>query len=169
MYMGLATMVFGTIGIVLGGRAAVWLRTRYTDANLRIGIAGALMAIVPACPLYLSSNPAMVLAGLIVTNVAAAFPWGAASAAVQEMTPPRMRGQASALYLFLINIIGFALGPTSVALLTDGVFHDEMKVGYSLLVVTLVGRSLSAIILALGLAPYRRAVSVAGRWAADAS
>ena len=162
LYMGGATMIFGTIGILIGGRAAVWLRTRYVDANLRIGIIGAIVAIVAALPLYLSKNPAVMLSGLILTNVAAAFPWGAASAAVQEMTPPAMRGQASALYLFLINIIGFALGPTAVALLTDGVFHDEMMVGYSLLIVTLVGRTLSAAILAMGLSPFRRAVTAAG-------
>jgi MFS family permease len=164
LYMGLATMIFGTVGIILGGRLAVWMRARRSDANLRIAIAGALLAIPAAFPLYLSSNQAWLVAGLIITNVASAFPWGAASAAVQEMTPAPMRGQASALYLFLINIIGFALGPPAVALLTDGVFHDEMMVGYSLFIVTLVGRTLSAGVLALGLAPFRRAVAAAGTW-----
>jgi MFS family permease len=169
LYMGGATMIFGTIGILLGGRAAVWLRARHIDANLRIAIIGAVVALLAALPLYLSRNPAVMLSGLIVTNLAAAFPWGAASAALQEMTPSAMRGQASALYLFLINIIGFALGPTAVALLTDGVFHDEKMVGYSLLIVTLVGRTLSAVILALGLAPFRRAVATAGNWSPQTS
>ena len=164
VYMGGATMIFGTLGIILGGRAAVWLRARRQDANLLIGILGALVSIVAAFPMYLTRDPAILIAALIVTNVAAAFPWGAASAAVQEMTPAPMRGQASALYLFLINIIGFALGPTAVALLTDGVFRSEAMVGYSLLVVTLVGRSLSAGILAAGLGSFRRAVTAAEQW-----
>jgi MFS family permease len=164
VYMGGATMIFGTIGIILGGRAAVWLRARRLDANLRIAIVGALVSIVAAFPMYLTRNPTVLIGALILTNVAAAFPWGAASAAVQEMTPGPMRGQASALYLFLINIIGFALGPTAVAVLTDGVFHNEAMVGYSLLVVTLVGRSLSAALLAAGLRPFRRAVAAAETW-----
>jgi MFS family permease len=157
-YMGGATMVFGTIGIVLGGRTADWLRKRgYEAANLHVGIVASIIALVAAFPLYLSSSFAVLIAGLIVTNIAAAFPWGASAAALQEMTPPSMRGQMSAIYLFLINIIG-AAGPTAVALLTDYVFRDEALVGMSLLVVTIVGRVLSVATIAYGIPGYRRVV-----------
>ena len=157
-YMGGATIVFGTIGIFLGGRTADWLRKRGFEAsNLHVGIIASIIALVAAFPLYLTRSFPVLIAGLIVTNVAAAIPWGASAAAIQEMTPPSMRGQMSAIYLFLINIIG-AAGPTAVALLTDYVFRDEARVGMSLLVVTIVGRLLSVATIAYGVPGYRRVV-----------
>jgi len=46
-----------------------------------------------------------------------------------------MRGQASALYLFMLNFIGLGICPTAVGWLTDYVFKDELQIGYSLLAV----------------------------------
>lgn len=167
LYMGGATIVFGTLGVVAGGRMADWWRRRgVADANLRVGIvAGGLSAAV-ALPLFLSRNEAVVLAALVVTNLAASFPWGAAAAAVQEMTPGAMRGQASALFLFLINVIGLAVGPTAVALLTDRAFADPLDVGLSLLIVTLLGRFAAGAIFASGLGSYRQTVAEAPTWRA---
>jgi len=47
--------------------------------------------------------------------------------------PNTMRAQASALYLFVVNLIGLGLGPTAVAMTTDYVFADDLAVRYSLL------------------------------------
>jgi MFS family permease len=161
LYMGLATIIFGTLGILAGGRIADWLKSRgRTDANLRVGIWGSVFALIAAFPLYLAPSFAVLMAGLIATNLAAAFPWGAAPAALQEMTPAPMRGQTSALYLVLITLVS-AFGPTAVALCTDHVFHDDAMVGRALLLVTVVGRVFSAVVLALGLGAFRRAVSAA--------
>ena len=101
---------------------------------------------------------------LYVSITRAAVAWGVAAAAVQEMTPGPLRGQASALFLFLVNVIGLALGPTSVALLTDGVFRDQALVGLSLLAVTLLGRAVSAALFAWGLRPYRETVAGSISW-----
>ena len=49
------------------------------------------------------------------------------------MMPNQMRGQASALYLFIVNLLGLALGPQILAIFTDYVFKDPMLVNYSLL------------------------------------
>ena len=47
------------------------------------------------------------------------MPFGVAPAAIQQMMPNTMRAQATALYLFVINLVGIGLGPTIVAAL-DG-------------------------------------------------
>jgi hypothetical protein len=70
-----------------------------------------------------------------------------------------MRSQAAALLVFLLNFVGLGLGPPVVGLVTDHVFRDVGKVGLSLLVVTLVGRTLAALSVAGGLAAHRRAIS----------
>ena len=54
-----------------------------------------------------------------------AMPFGLAPAAIQQLMPNIMRGQASAFYLFVVNLIGLGLGPTVVATLTEDVFHDK--------------------------------------------
>jgi MFS family permease len=61
--------------------------------------------------------------------------FGVAPAALMEIAPARMRGQATALYAFMVNFIGLGFGPTTVALITDYVFRDDNMVGDSLLIV----------------------------------
>jgi hypothetical protein len=76
-----------------------------------------------------------------------------------------MRGQASALYLFVINLIGLGLGPTAVAVMTDYVFRNDNAVNYSLLVVGTLTHIGSATLLWAGLKPYRRSLERLKEWA----
>ena len=46
--------------------------------------------------------------------------------------PNVMRGQATAIYVGVINVVSGSLAATSVALLTDYAFHDKAMVGVSL-------------------------------------
>jgi hypothetical protein len=85
-------------------------------------------------------------------------PFGLAPAAIQRMTPNPMRAQATAFYLFVINLVGMGLGPTAVALVTEKVFQDPGAVGRSLLWVGLAADSAAILFLGLGLKPYRRSV-----------
>jgi len=47
--------------------------------------------------------------------------------------PPNMRAQASAVYLFTVNLIGMGIGPTAVGWITDNVFGNPADVGWSFL------------------------------------
>ncbi|MBC6951551.1 MFS transporter [candidate division KSB1 bacterium] len=153
-------VVFGTIGILLGGYLTDWLAKRgYADAKLRTGLIAAL-ALMPTILLYpLMPNGETALLALIPVNIFASFAFGAATAAIQEVTPNQMRAQISALYLFLINLIGLGFGPTAVALTTDFVFGDENAVRYSLILVGTIALLLAALLFWLGLKPYRRSLA----------
>ena len=158
--MGGATLIFGVVGVIAGGRLADWFKLRgRSDGNLIVLIVSAVVSIAAGLPLYLTSSEPVLIASLIVTNIAAASPFGAAAAAMQEMSPSTMRGQAAALLGLLLNFVGLGLGPTVVGLLTDRAFQDEAKVGLSLLVLTLVGRTFAALSVAAGLSAHRRVVS----------
>jgi MFS family permease len=160
VFMGGSTAVFGTLGVLAGGRLADWLKTRgRPDGNLRVLVGSALVSIVAGLPLFLSTSEPVVIGALIVTNIVAAAPFGAAAAAAQEMTPAPMRGTASAVLVFLLNFIGLGVGPPVAAFLTDNVFADPAKVGLSLLTVTVVGRTLAAALVGAGLGAHRRAVA----------
>ena len=86
---------------------------------------------------------------------------------VQEMMPNQMRGQASAVYLFVVNLVGLAFGPQILALLTDYVFADESKVHYSLVVVGALAHLGAGILLFLCLRRFRASVSHLERWQSE--
>ena len=81
-----------------------------------------------------------------------------------QITPQRMRGQASALYIFVISLVGLGLGPTAVALCTDYLFHDDGMVGYSLIAVDAVVLPLSILVLWYGRRHFIRTPDAAARW-----
>ena len=68
-----------------------------------------------------------------------------------------MRGQASAVYLFIVNLIGLGLGPTAVALATDYVFGDKAMVGYSLALIGGIALPISGLVLWLAASPIATA------------
>jgi MFS family permease len=154
---GMLLIVFGTIGIVSGGRASdALVRRGYTDAQLRVGLIGALgVALLGGLfPLMPSGGLALALLGPVLFLVS--FPLGAAVASIQEIVPNEMRAQISAMYLFVANLIGLTLGPTSVALFTDFLFGRDDALRFSLALVSAIAAVLSLIVLRSGLAPYRR-------------
>ena len=86
------------------------------------------------------------------------MPYGGAAAAFQEITPNRMRGQVSAIYLFFLNLAGIGLGGTIVALVTARVFGSDQMINRGIALVVAVGAIASVIIVKVALAPYRRAM-----------
>jgi MFS family permease len=153
---GLIVMVAGCAGIVFGGRLADrWLKQGQTDAALRVGIWAAGLATLSFVVFVVV--PSLTLAWVFVAPGVffIGMPFGAAPAAIQEIVPNRMRGQASAIYLFVVNLIGLGVGPTAVAMITDYVFHDDLAVRWSILIVALIGCGSAMLLLAAGLRPYR--------------
>ena len=165
---GSIVAVFGCLGIVFGGRLADWLAKHgRSDANMRVGLYAAIGALpfVLAFPLMGDAFWASVL--MAPTVFCLSMPFGVAPAAIQEIMPNAMRGQASALYLFVITLIGLGIGPTAVALVTDFVFADDNALRYSLLIVTALAVLSSIILLYRGLAPYRDSVERLKEWSAQ--
>jgi len=161
---GMLTMVCGTLGIVIGGRLADRIRQRgHSDATLRVALLGALawlpFSLYPFMP---TGNMVAVL--LAPALICCSLPFGVAPAAIQQMMPNSMRGQASALYLFVINLIGLGIGPTAVALVTDYVFHDDNAVNISLFVVETLAHLVAVALIWLGLKPYRRSLDYLTAW-----
>jgi MFS family permease len=133
-------------------------RQRREDAPLRVVIISRLIGIPAQIAMPLMPTPW--LAVLCAAISAASLGIGGASqnAALQIVTPNQMRGQVTALYLFIFNVIGMGLGPTVAALLTDYVFRAESELRYALLTLQAVIGPLSLIIIWLGVRPYVREV-----------
>jgi MFS family permease len=63
---------------------------------------------------------------------------------LSEIVPNEFRGQLAALYLLAMAVVGLCLGPTSMALVTDHVFHDIHALRYSMIIVATVAIAASA-------------------------
>jgi MFS family permease len=82
---------------------------------------------------------------------------GAFYPAIQDVAPNAFRGQSVAIMLFGNNLIGATLGPTLVALATDGLFHDPDRLATSLAIVIIPALVAAAVIVRSGYAEFGRA------------
>ncbi|MDH7973244.1 MFS transporter [Sphingomonas sp. AR_OL41] len=152
--------ICGTAGGLTGGWLAGWLRDRErSDSNVLIGV----IAAAGACP-FAFAAPLMPTAGASLTLIGiflfmGAMPYGGAAAAFQEITPNRMRGQVSAVYLFWLNLAGIGLGSTLVALATEHLYGGDKGVSAALSTVSGCAALASVVALLACLAPYRRAMA----------
>jgi MFS family permease len=165
MLQGVLTMTIGTFGVLAGGRVAdIFARRGYIDGALRVGIIGAIGMLVSATAYALTPSTTAAIAWLVVVNFFAAFPWGAASAAAAEIVPPAMRAQGVALYFFVLSLVSSAVGPWSVAAVTEYVFGDDAALRYGLAIVNLVGMFGAITLFAIGLPAYRRTLGSRDTW-----
>ncbi|ACL62446.1 MFS transporter [Methylobacterium nodulans] len=160
LWFGCVTVAAGALGVLAGGVTSDrMLRAGRTDARLRVTGIAALCALPFAAAFPQAATPALalLLAGGMIFFTAVISTTG--STGVQELAPARMRGTASAVYLFVFNGIGLSLGPTVFALLTDRAFGDEALLWRAMA----VGAPSLAILAALaafsGLHPYRACVA----------
>ena len=149
--------IFAALGCASGGLLADHIAKRgYADACLRIAILAACLGIPCMAGYLLAPSAILSVAFLAPTLFLSAMVFGVMPAALMEVAPARMRCQAGALYAFCVNFFGLGFGPTTVALITDYVFHDDNMVGTSLLVVGITAHAAAILILWSGLKSFVR-------------
>lgn len=157
LWYGLIYLTFGTSGALFGG----WLCDRLTargvlDAPVRVaafgylgtGLFGGLAPLMP--------TPELALVLFVPATFLATLPFPLAGTSIQLITPNRLRGQVSALYMLVINVVGLGLGPLIVGAFTDYVFTEPADVRYSLALVNAVAAPLALMLLMAAFAGYRR-------------
>ena len=152
LYLGTIVLLANTAGTLTSG----WLtdfftRRGYDDAPLRSGIVGGIGVIIPAA--LFSSMPDMTSSLLMLAAAFffASFPVATSAAGLQLMAPNQMRAQVTALFFLAMNLFGITGGASLVAVLTDFVFGDPLKVGYSMSIACVLAGVCGAAILAWGL------------------
>jgi MFS family permease len=165
---GAIVAVFGCLGIVAAGRLADYVRsTGRANATLRVGTGVAVAGVPISCLLYLAPSAGWATIWLIPSAMVAAAPFGVAPAAIQQMMPASMRGQASAIYLFILNMIGLGAGPTAVAIVTEYVFKRDDAIQYSLAIVASLSCALAAVLLYGAWKPFLTSLVRLERWNRD--
>lgn len=154
----------GALGIFLGGRIADTMRKRgFKDAGMRVGVAAAVLGLFLNV-VYVVDDITWVIVLMTVKVFFVAMPFGVAPAAIQDIMPNQMRGQASAIYLFVITLIGLGIGPTAVAVVTQYGFGEDNMLRYSICLVTGIALVMAAILLSLGLKHYRKSLEDLPNW-----
>jgi MFS family permease len=121
-----ASYFYGTI-LLLGGLSGIWLGGALAD---RYGAARrAAYALVPAAafagtiPFFvvgvLSSSLSVAFFAFLVPTALSLVWLGPVLAAFQHLVPPNMRATASAIFLFINNLIGIGAGNLAIGALSD--------------------------------------------------
>ncbi|MEO0062857.1 MAG: hypothetical protein RLZZ08_1417 [Pseudomonadota bacterium] len=159
--LGIISLVVSPLGLVLGG----WMAQRLAaqgrhDANMRMVwlVTIPLIPVAILYPLMHDITWAFVLVGasLFLGSMGS----GPANAAIQSVTPGRMRGTTTAIYIALYNVIGYGLGPLLVGLLNDHVF-GEAGVGLSMVALAAFAGPMGLLFAWLSLRPYGAAIAAA--------
>lgn len=130
-----ASVFYGGI-LLIGGIAGVWLGGALAD---RFGADQRGMYVKIPAIAFLTTVPFYVLAilspNLTTTFFALLIPTGLGLAwlgpvlsAIQHVVPPTMRATASAIFLFINNLIGIGLGTVALGIISDNLearFGDE--------------------------------------------
>lgn len=162
LWFGVATAACGAAGLLLGGWLADGLYRRgFKDAHLRVIRLNAILLLPLFVGMALAPTASLALGLMIVAMLVGTIHGGVAGAALQMITPNRLRARMVALYFLVANLIGLGLGPTAIALVTDLAFGRPEALRYGLAIVTGVALPISALILTAGLKPFARAVEAA--------
>lgn len=157
---GLVIMTSGALGVLSGGILSTKLRDRgLADSNIIVGIVAGIVAFPAGLASGLLQDAWSVLAMVFVFQFGCAMPFGAAAAALQEITPNQMRGQVTAIYQFTTNMFGIGLGPTLTALFTDRLFNDDLALGTSIVFAIAVSGPLAILLLWLARGTYKKTLA----------
>ena len=162
---GLSALLVAPVGLFLGTwLAEYFIKKGQNDGNMRVvalvytfGFPFAVLA--PLMPNPWVSLVLSAIGGIIGMASAPSF-----NAAMQLITPNAMRGQVTAIYIFIFAVIGTGFGPTFIALITDYLLHDENQLGYALSGSAAIMGPLSAVIIWIGLKSYGAAYARSKEW-----
>lgn len=130
--LGILVLSFGCLGMYVGGLLCDrWLRKGIAEGPLKVATlsavgAGSLLGLAMLMP-----NPYVALVLIGPGLFFQAMPIGTVYAGVQLIFPNQIRGQVSALFMFILNIGGIVFGPLLPGILNDRFFRNGRMVGPS--------------------------------------
>ncbi|AOI94107.1 MFS transporter [Burkholderia pseudomultivorans] len=165
---GSVVVTFGIAGALLGPLVVRWLERRgYEDATLRTAAIAMVPMLLCCASIPFATSATCVLAAAAGTVFFFSLPTGCLAAALQYVAPSRMRGTVGALYTFFAQLIGFGLGPTLIAMVTDRVYGNPKMVGNSIGIICTIASALAAWLLLTALPQFRRLLAEARAERAD--
>jgi MFS family permease len=121
-----ASLAYGGL-VLVGGLLGIWLggvlADRYGDERRGMYAFIPAVAFIATLPFYVAgvlSTTLWISFAVLLVPTALGLAWlGPVLTAVQHLVPAHMRATASALFLFINNLIGIGLGTTLIGLVSD--------------------------------------------------
>jgi MFS family permease len=163
--LGVSTILMNSTGMLLAGILCDRLtRAGSKDAPIVVALISACGIAVFGCLPSIMPTVPLIWVALFVAGITFNAYNGVGPMAVNQVTPNQYRAQVSAVYLFVVNALGLGVGPTLVPLLNDHLFHDPLKIRFSLIIVVFCA-ALTAIVLLWMVRPvYRQKMAEAVQW-----
>lgn len=139
--LGLIFGIAGCAGVYAGGRLSDHFGQRDEAWYMKLPALQAALSLPFLVGFLLAPSASSALACFAPFYFIANMYIGPMFAMTQTLVPPSMRATASAINLFIVNLIGLGLGPFLMGYLNDvlAVQYGEVSIRYSLLSVGLVG------------------------------
>lgn len=153
----ITVLVSSLLGLLLGGTFVEWLAKRHKDANVRAAFL--CFAVVTVCSIVSPLMPTGV-SSILVMSVGAMFGIAGAvpqNAAIQRVAPNAMRGQVTAIYLFMFTFFG-AMGSFVIGLVAQYVVVDPAKLWLALELTALVLLPVATLCIYRAIRPYREEI-----------
>jgi MFS family permease len=163
--LGVSLILMNSTGMLLAGLLCDRLtRQGKKDAPIIVALISACgIALLGGLPPFMPAVPLIWIA-IFVAGITFNAYNGVGPMAINQVTPNQYRAQVSAVYLFVINALGLGIGPTLVPLVNEHLFHDPVKIRYSLVIVVFCS-ALGAIALLFMVRPiYRQKQTEAAQW-----
>lgn len=130
----------GGVGIFLGGALTDRMGNRDPRLRMRIPAYAMWLSVPFGFVIYTTDQTALTLILLVVPTFLGLMYQAPSLALAQSLATPKMRATASAILLFMINIIGLAIGPAATGFLSDLLtpYYGENALRYAMLLTSLV-------------------------------
>ena len=155
--LGPLLLVANLLGIALGGWFVSRLAKRYKDANIRATAIIFSCATVCAIAAPLMPSGELALAFMALTSLFGLAGAPAQNAAIQRVAPNEMRGQVTAVYLFMFTFFG-AMGSWVIGAVSSYVVGDPALIWQALLIVAAVFMPAATFFMWRAIKPYREEV-----------
>ena len=156
-WLGFTFLAASLLGAFFGTVLVERLSKRYKDAHVRAATilfaAAAPFEII--APLMPSGELSLLCLGVaLMCGLASAVPQ---NSAIQRITPNQMRGQITAIYLFMFIVFG-ALGSQLIGTINQRVFGSDADLWKTVVLTASVFMPLAAFTISRGIKPYGREV-----------
>ena len=150
-------LITSLAGVWLGTAVTEWLGKKHKDAHVRtttimFSIAVPFAVLAPLMPSGELTLIFYALSGMF--GIGSAVPQ---NAAIQRITPNQMRGQVTAVYLFMFTFFG-AMGSLLIATVTQRIIGNEAELWKAMAWTAAVLMPLAAYTISRGIKPYREEI-----------
>lgn len=144
LWLSWITAIGGGLGAFCGGWLADRWARRQPCARAYVGTVGAVLAVPFLTGGFVLEDTRLALLCFLPANFFGTLWLGPAGSIVQDLAPPAMRAMASAVFIFIVTIIGLSAGPQTIGILND-VMGTPDAIRHSLLWTAVVMNLVSAV------------------------